>query len=295
MAHAGRTPLMAGNWKMNLDHLQATAPRAEAGLDPARTPSTTSARSRSPCCRRSPTCAACRPWSTATSSSCSYGAQDLSAHDAGAYTGEISGAFLAKLGCTYVVVGHSERRAVPRRGRRRRQRQGQGRASGTASRRSSASARASRSARRARTSRTRSPSSTAALAGVAAEQAAQRRRRLRAGLGDRHRRGRHPGGRPGGLRARSAPGSPSSTRGDAGRRQSGCSTAARSRPRNIAAIMAEADVDGALVGGAQPRRRRSSPRSAASATHAAPTCLTADAEPVRADARSGVARRVAVR
>ena len=39
-----------------------------------------------------------------------YGAQDLSAHDSGAYTGEISGAFLAKLGCTYVVVGHSERR-----------------------------------------------------------------------------------------------------------------------------------------------------------------------------------------
>src|SRR5690242_9495478 len=39
-----------------------------------------------------------------------YGAQDLSAHDAGAYTGEISGAFLAKLGCTYVLAGHSERR-----------------------------------------------------------------------------------------------------------------------------------------------------------------------------------------
>ncbi len=34
-----------------------------------------------------------------------YGAQDLSPHDAGAYTGEISGAMLAKLGCTYVVVG----------------------------------------------------------------------------------------------------------------------------------------------------------------------------------------------
>ena len=31
-------------------------------------------------------------------------------HDAGAYTGEISGAFLAKLGCAYVTVGHSERR-----------------------------------------------------------------------------------------------------------------------------------------------------------------------------------------
>ena len=39
-----------------------------------------------------------------------YGAQDLSQHDSGAYTGEVSGAFLAKLGCSFVVVGHSERR-----------------------------------------------------------------------------------------------------------------------------------------------------------------------------------------
>jgi triosephosphate isomerase len=39
-----------------------------------------------------------------------YGAQDISEHDAGAYTGEISAAMLAKLGCSYVVVGHSERR-----------------------------------------------------------------------------------------------------------------------------------------------------------------------------------------
>jgi triosephosphate isomerase len=39
-----------------------------------------------------------------------YGAQDLSTADKGAYTGEISGAMLAKLGCTFVVVGHSERR-----------------------------------------------------------------------------------------------------------------------------------------------------------------------------------------
>jgi triosephosphate isomerase len=39
-----------------------------------------------------------------------YGAQDLSQHDSGAYTGEVSGAMLAKLGCTYAVVGHSERR-----------------------------------------------------------------------------------------------------------------------------------------------------------------------------------------
>jgi len=39
-----------------------------------------------------------------------YGAQDVSAHKSGAYTGDISGAMLAKLGCSYVVVGHSERR-----------------------------------------------------------------------------------------------------------------------------------------------------------------------------------------
>jgi triosephosphate isomerase len=39
-----------------------------------------------------------------------YGAQDLSAFDSGAYTGDISGPMLAKLGCSYVVVGHSERR-----------------------------------------------------------------------------------------------------------------------------------------------------------------------------------------
>jgi triosephosphate isomerase len=39
-----------------------------------------------------------------------YGAQDISTHDNGAFTGEISASMLAKLGCTYVVVGHSERR-----------------------------------------------------------------------------------------------------------------------------------------------------------------------------------------
>jgi len=39
-----------------------------------------------------------------------YGGQDLSMHDSGAYTGEVSGAFLAKLGCSYVTIGHSERR-----------------------------------------------------------------------------------------------------------------------------------------------------------------------------------------
>ncbi|WP_020579135.1 triose-phosphate isomerase [Actinopolymorpha alba] len=39
-----------------------------------------------------------------------HGAQDLSQHDGGAYTGDISGAMLAKLSCAYVLAGHSERR-----------------------------------------------------------------------------------------------------------------------------------------------------------------------------------------
>jgi triosephosphate isomerase len=42
--------------------------------------------------------------------SITYGAQDVSTKDSGAYTGEISASMLAKLGCSYVVVGHSERR-----------------------------------------------------------------------------------------------------------------------------------------------------------------------------------------
>ena len=40
-----------------------------------------------------------------------YGAQDISAADSGAHTGDISGSMLSKLGCTYVLVGHSERRS----------------------------------------------------------------------------------------------------------------------------------------------------------------------------------------
>ena len=41
-----------------------------------------------------------------------WGAQDCSAHASGAFTGEISAAMLAEFGCSYVIVGHSERRAM---------------------------------------------------------------------------------------------------------------------------------------------------------------------------------------
>lgn len=104
-----RTPLMAGNWKMNLDHLQAThlVQKLDWTLRDAKhdfdqvevvvLPPFTDLRS-------------VQTLVQGDKLRLGYGGQDLSQHDEGAYTGEISGAFLAKLGCTYVVVGHSERR-----------------------------------------------------------------------------------------------------------------------------------------------------------------------------------------
>jgi triosephosphate isomerase len=48
---------------------------------------------------------------TLAGSGVEWGAQDVSAHEQGAYTGEISAAMLAECGCRYTIVGHSERRA----------------------------------------------------------------------------------------------------------------------------------------------------------------------------------------
>jgi triosephosphate isomerase len=106
---AGRIPLMAGNWKMNLDHTQAIAVvqklawaladgRHDYGaVEVAVIPPFTDLRS-------------VQTLVDADKFRIVYGSQDISVHDAGAYTGEISGAMLARLGCTYAVVGHSERR-----------------------------------------------------------------------------------------------------------------------------------------------------------------------------------------
>jgi len=108
-----RTPLMAGNWKMNLDHHQATHlvqklswTLADAGHDftdveVVVVPPFTSLRS-------------VQTLIDADKLAIGYGAQDISAHKEGAYTGEVSGAMLAKLGVSYVVVGHSERRQYHR-------------------------------------------------------------------------------------------------------------------------------------------------------------------------------------
>jgi triosephosphate isomerase len=100
-------PLMAGNWKMNLNHLEAIAlvqklafslkPADFEAVEVAVLPPFTDLRS-------------VQTLVDGDRLLIRYGAQDLSPHPEGAYTGDISGPMLARLGCTYAVVGHSERR-----------------------------------------------------------------------------------------------------------------------------------------------------------------------------------------
>ncbi|GAA5519253.1 triosephosphate isomerase [Demequina sediminis] len=104
-----RTPLIAGNWKLNLDHLEAThtvqklawllrdAKHDFSEVEVAVLPSFTSLRS-------------VQTLVDADQLELKYGAQDISEHTSGAYTGEVSGTQLSKLGVSYVAVGHSERR-----------------------------------------------------------------------------------------------------------------------------------------------------------------------------------------
>lgn len=105
----GRTPLMAGNWKMNLNHQEAVVlvqklawtlsdkkhdyGKAEVVV----VPPFTDLRS-------------VQTMVDGDRLQLRYGAQDVSQHDDGAHTGDVSASMLAKLGCSYVVVGHSERR-----------------------------------------------------------------------------------------------------------------------------------------------------------------------------------------
>jgi triosephosphate isomerase (TIM) len=103
-----RRPLMAGNWKMNLNHLEAIAltqklafslpEKRLSEIEVVVLPPFTDIRS-------------VQTLIDGDKLLLGYGAQDLSPHPSGAYTGDVSGPMLAKLGCQYVVVGHSERRA----------------------------------------------------------------------------------------------------------------------------------------------------------------------------------------
>lgn len=106
-----RTPLIAGNWKMNLDHLQAIAfvqklswslkdaDHDFSQVEVAVFPPFTDLRG-------------VQTLISADKLPIEFGAQDVSAHDSGAFTGEISGQFLARLECRYVIIGHSERRKI---------------------------------------------------------------------------------------------------------------------------------------------------------------------------------------
>ncbi|MBB3050732.1 triosephosphate isomerase [Prauserella isguenensis] len=102
-----RKPLVAGNWKMNLNHLEAIAlvqkiafslpEKYYSKVDVAVIPPFTDIRS-------------VQTLVDGDKLLLTYGAQDVSQHASGAYTGEVSASMLAKLGCTYAVIGHSERR-----------------------------------------------------------------------------------------------------------------------------------------------------------------------------------------
>jgi triosephosphate isomerase len=104
---SGRRPLIAGNWKMNLHHLEAIAlvqrvafdlrQRETDAVEVVVIPPFTDLRS-------------VQTLVDGDRLPLGYGAQDMSPHVSGAYTGDISGPMLAKLGCSYVIVGHSERR-----------------------------------------------------------------------------------------------------------------------------------------------------------------------------------------
>lgn len=99
-----RRTLIAGNWKMN-GSLTANAQLLE-GLKAATL--TSSAPEVLVCV---PSVYLAQAEEMLTSTKIELGAQDLSAHQSGAYTGEVSSAMLADFGCQYVIVGHSERRA----------------------------------------------------------------------------------------------------------------------------------------------------------------------------------------
>jgi triosephosphate isomerase (TIM) len=102
-----RLPLMAGNWKMHENHFEAIALVQKLAftltakdydwVEVAVLPPFTALRS-------------VQTLIDGDKLPISYGAQDLSPYDSGAYTGDISGPMLAKLGCDYVLAGHSERR-----------------------------------------------------------------------------------------------------------------------------------------------------------------------------------------
>lgn len=104
-----RKPIIAGNWKMNLNHLEAIAVTQKLSyslqdgdyeaVEVVIFPPFTDIRS-------------VQTLIDGDRLRLQYGAQDLSPEAAGAFTGDISGSMLSKLGCSFVLIGHSERRTI---------------------------------------------------------------------------------------------------------------------------------------------------------------------------------------
>lgn len=99
-----RRTLIAGNWKMNGSFAanRSLLSEVKAGL-PA------SLQCDVLVCAPAPYFAQCAELLSGTA--VSWGAQDVSVHAHGAYTGEISASMLQDCACKYAIVGHSERRA----------------------------------------------------------------------------------------------------------------------------------------------------------------------------------------
>ena len=100
-----RKPIVAGNWKMNLTREAAISLAREVAAAGSSYPQTD--------------VAVCPPFVyldvvqvALKGSSVGLGAQNMYHEKEGAFTGEISGAMLADVGCKYVILGHSERRHV---------------------------------------------------------------------------------------------------------------------------------------------------------------------------------------
>ena len=99
-----RTPVVAGNWKMN--GTRASVSELLAGVKQGQPPSTVET-------------VVCAPYpylpqveAALAGSGIRWGAQNVSEHAAGAYTGEVSVAMLQDFGCSHVILGHSERRSL---------------------------------------------------------------------------------------------------------------------------------------------------------------------------------------
>jgi len=100
-----RTPLVAGNWKLNGSRasIKELVDGLLAGMSDVKNTQV----------------AVCPPFvylhevgKMLADSAIALGSQDVSAEDSGAFTGEVAGSMIGEMGCAYAIVGHSERRSI---------------------------------------------------------------------------------------------------------------------------------------------------------------------------------------